>query len=408
MKPFMHLLSEALLPLRHGKGKRMNCDCSQKMDEFRHEWTCALWDEDDFFDGLAIWRGNQLMPAEIVRSFEERVVDVEEHLERENLEWECPWTSSDELFKDGELMTEAERDAALFEKYDKEYVDGGGIVDCFCPSSKKFSCVCCGVERLDENSPWCRKVGRWSDEEHDKYPTSCKCKNSKKVICGVCHVQRARPNGELKPYDTYPWTYYTPAVTNGYNNYSNFQPKCRHRQHQVTMPSGIKVYASSAHGGEANGIEPFVPDVHVMLDQAQKPKIVALYMDWQDHGLPRIPDSDVIATAQAMLAFAREGKSVEFGCIGGHGRTGCLLGIMYLLDKGPALVKDGDEVIDWVRKAICDNCIEGQQQEDYMEYMRLLLTGHAVERPEKPKPVSKPGSEKTELKKIDVNLEGWD
>jgi len=390
----------------------MNCNCSQKVDEFRHEWECSLWDDDDFFDGLAIWRANQLMPAEVVTPFEERIPAIEEHLEREGLDWECPWVhdsnDGDEvLYKDGELMSDAERDDALFRKYDQGYVDEGGVVGCFCPTEKQLACTCCGVERLDATSKWCRDMQRWQDEEAGKWPTACVCKNSNKVICSTCHVQRARPAKSTGPSDSFPWTFYTVGAYKGTNNY-NFTPKCRHRQHQVTLPSGIKVYASSAHGGEGNGVEPFVPDMHVMLDPAQKPKIAAVYLDWQDHGLPRIPDANVIEVANGMLELAREGKSVEFGCIGGHGRTGCLLGIMYLIDKGPGLVKDGDEVIDWVRAAVCDNCIEGKQQEDYMEYMRLLLTGHAVERPQKPVPATSWVPKKiTEPKKLNLNLEEW-
>lgn len=60
-----------------------------------------------------------------------------------------------------------------------------------------------------------------------------------------------------------------------------------------------------------------------------------------------------------------KGKRILVYCIGGHGRTGTVLGA-FLASAGC------DDVIDMVRKYHCDKAIETKTQEQYLDYMEAM------------------------------------
>ena len=339
-------------------------------------------------------------------------------------------------------------DRVEFEQYDARYVKRGGIVGCFCgkarrpkeePPGKDTRCTWCQVKRKHPNSPWIRTVERWNfesnhkdDWEENPNKIACACKPPSLALCGKCKVQRAKPfeagfpDQKATPeerkqfYEQWPMTYYGTINKKGSSGGGSYQntvwtSKDRHRQDPVKLPSGATLYCSSANGGTPpKDQEEFIPDLHVMLDGAQRPKILAWYVEWRDHGLPVIEDTMVLAVADTMLDMAKNGKKVEFGCIGGHGRTGCMLGIIYMKDVGPENTT-GEKVVDWVRATYCEHAIEGAQQEHYMEYMRQLMLGnHELERPKKQtvvksKSKSKSKSPKEKTSKVSTLPQGeWE
>ena len=82
-----------------------------------------------------------------------------------------------------------------------------------------------------------------------------------------------------------------------------------------------------------------------------------IFISWPDRGI--IDKQQLVPVVNKILDYLEEGRQVEIGCFGGHGRTGtvaaCVLGIAEHLD--------GDMAIDEIRKRYCTYAIEGILQE---------------------------------------------
>lgn len=337
----------------------LRCDCTLQAEAFHHEWDCSLWDDDDFYVGAAQWDGMSLIPTGNIEDEESHITQTEAFLKAKGFEgWECPWFY-DLGFED---------DGLPHEFTDEEYLKGGGIIDCLCTTEKEYRCGICGVERQNKEGPWKRDSWRKSDEGRT-FP-SCNCLDKHK-LCVQHGTQRKSVEDQ--------WTYYSPPG-NLFGTYKTWEPKCTHNQQKVEFPSGKLVHCTSAYG---NGTRAHTPDLHVMLDTAQKPTTWAWYIPWRDHGLPVIDDTEIISLVDVMETYMGDGKFVETGCIGAHGRTGVLLALLYMKDVG-ASQTTGEAAIEWVRTNYCKKAVEGVQQELYVEHMRLLMMGTPSERPTPP------------------------
>lgn len=82
------------------------------------------------------------------------------------------------------------------------------------------------------------------------------------------------------------------------------------------------------------------------------------FVDWPDMGPPT---STVLAYAKWAHEQWSQGKSIQFGCFGAHGRTGTFLALLFLL-SGQA--KDGKMAMDMVHQKHCKDAIESKRQED--------------------------------------------
>jgi len=103
------------------------------------------------------------------------------------------------------------------------------------------------------------------------------------------------------------------------------------------------------------------------------------FITWPDYG---IPTSELMGLTQIFEAYykAKNGEMVEIGCIGGHGRTGTILAIMYIASAEGKV--NGKEAYKFVKKTYCEHAIESEIQEWYIDYAAAYWYGH--EMPEKP------------------------
>ena len=149
--------------------------------------------------------------------------------------------------------------------------------------------------------------------------------------------------------------------------------RCRHYDHPIEFPGGVKVYASSEFEREDD--EPG-PDFGLYLDGIWKPDGLAYHVSWEDFGLPkRMP----IASYAIIDVYnkAKAGLWVEVGCIGGHGRTGTVLACMGVLAG-----LSPKEAVAYVRKNYCVNAIETSEQEWFVKWFSVFLNGGTIRKPQ--------------------------
>lgn len=117
------------------------------------------------------------------------------------------------------------------------------------------------------------------------------------------------------------------------------------------------------------GNDPYVredtPSFGLYLDERWASPWPHEHLDWPDFGVPE--DLDALRRALTdVLTRARNGDSVEIGCLGGHGRTGTALACLAVLTGTPA----ADAVV-WVRANYCYKAVETDSQE------QLVATFHS-------------------------------
>jgi hypothetical protein len=102
------------------------------------------------------------------------------------------------------------------------------------------------------------------------------------------------------------------------------------------------------------------PAFGLYLDDRWKPPWSHSRVDWPDFELPR-DTAAFRAALEEVLDRARQGKRVELGCWGGHGRTGTALACLAVLAGTPA-----SEAVAWVRENYCEKAIETEAQEAFV------------------------------------------
>jgi Protein-tyrosine phosphatase len=134
---------------------------------------------------------------------------------------------------------------------------------------------------------------------------------------------------------------------------------------RVVLPDGTAVSAVSF-----DRLDPYVrgrePDYGLYLDHRWEPPWPHEYLEWPDFGVPK-SSATVISNLTAVLKRARDGESVEIGCVGGHGRTGTALACAAVLTGCPPT-----EAVDWVRNNYCPQAIETPTQETFILKLGLL------------------------------------
>lgn len=157
-------------------------------------------------------------------------------------------------------------------------------------------------------------------------------------------------------------------------------PDCRHWRQKFELQDGLHVFASAWLDKPTRPRKPEkgVPDAQIdvgfYLDSrwASEKLLVspgfrlsigkrtrgprAIVYPWEDWGVPEDPSlfRRVLAWLLERVEF---GKSVEIGCMGGHGRTGTVLACLLVLQGiGPR------RAIGQVRSAYCEEAIESRRQ----------------------------------------------
>ncbi len=152
-------------------------------------------------------------------------------------------------------------------------------------------------------------------------------------------------------------------------------PTCRHWRGPVDLLDGAVVFASAWFDRPSRGrvVDMDWPDVGFYLDGswasaalvcspgfrppfARRPRGRIVVYPWPDLGVPRDPRRFRRAL-RWLLEQASEGRRVEIGCAGGHGRTGSTLaGLLVLQGLSP------QEAIRRVRRTYCEEAIESAEQ----------------------------------------------
>ena len=87
-------------------------------------------------------------------------------------------------------------------------------------------------------------------------------------------------------------------------------------------------------------------------------KYPTIYCKWPDYGAVHLTVVDWLV--KAMMVSMEAGMSVDIGCQGGHGRTGCLLACLIAKVEG----KGSKAAMDAVHKRHCTKAIESHSQEN--------------------------------------------
>lgn len=221
--------------------------------------------------------------------------------------------------------------------------------------------------------------GKWWYKNGEE--VKCYCHVPKKLSCSLCQVSR-----EVESANWSPWVDITvsePTKSHPHSAYawgSSWDKKftkCDHLMTPVRLQT-TTVYASSLNDNRTHSI----PDWGLYADWSWRPYWRNEHIDWKDLGLPEDYD---IAFEQISYAYdlARAGKTVEIGCIGGHGRTGTILCCMAVLDGMTA-----QEALTHIELTYCADIVETFEQEWFIKWFEATAYGNTP--PEKPQP--KPSS----------------
>ncbi|GAB3912402.1 protein-tyrosine-phosphatase [Microlunatus endophyticus] len=133
-----------------------------------------------------------------------------------------------------------------------------------------------------------------------------------------------------------------------------------HVHHDVVrLPDGTPITAVSF-----DPADPYArdrdPDFGLYLDPRWRPSWDHDHLDWPDFGVPA-DRAIVLSDLGSLLDRARQGQSVEIGCLGGHGRTGTALALLAVLAGHPS-----DDAVAWVRTHYCPKAVETDEQQAYV------------------------------------------
>lgn len=134
----------------------------------------------------------------------------------------------------------------------------------------------------------------------------------------------------------------------------------------VTFPDGTVIRASSI--AERDDDDPS-RDFGLYLDSRWAPTWPAEVIDWPDFGLPADPERAASQIEQA-FARARDGETVEIGCLGGLGRTGTVLACFAVVAGVAA-----PDAVAWVRRTYRPEAVETDAQSDWVAWFAAHRPG---------------------------------
>jgi protein-tyrosine phosphatase len=158
-------------------------------------------------------------------------------------------------------------------------------------------------------------------------------------------------------------------------------PTCRHWREPVDLLDGVVVFASAWFDRPSrHRVDMEWPEVGFYLDGswasasllsspgfrppfARRSRTRIVIYPWPDLGVPTNPRTFKRAL-RWLLEQASEGRRVEVGCAGGHGRTGTTLAALLVLQGVSAR-----EAVRRVRRRYCGEAIESVQQADMVRHL---------------------------------------
>ena len=389
------------------------CTCFP-IDEGVHDKDCELWESDAFKAGLLDWdpKALQLQATDVdyytlteqeIAEFaavvggpddDEKdantgrafVVTPEGTIEElDDNDWDYDdWM--DQRLADIEAAKESSgtKDKAQ-SAFDKLRAAAKGVADKVAPKAKPVmpECTCTAKDKdigLTKNHPMACELsdfGPWMSRD-------CEWDHKNRRLLWYKPeqelVSEGKPSLTEPPYDISKFlsafrekqknrtTTYGGNSSGGMGYQSSFVPKCRHYAQPVVFPDGTTVYASSRWDRKP---EDPVPDYALYVDSSWRPTSFASFLPWRDHGMPTIRWDHAVGAIVDAFNHAREGWSVEIGCIGGHGRTGSVLACMAILAGVPA-----DDACQWVWDHYCVEAIEADSQIWWIEWFGSQVSDH--------------------------------
>lgn len=172
------------------------------------------------------------------------------------------------------------------------------------------------------------------------------------------------------------WVY---SSNTGWKNAGGRHAFCDHWRQEVQLLNNLVIKASGYFDRPGVAVPPMATDIGLYFDDAWGQGILAtpgvdipgldtkghrVILPWPDYGVP----ASVRQTRTVFLWVLKQlkaGKTVEIGCLGGHGRTGtCLASLLVLQGMNPK------KAIRRIRTRYCQNAIEGTAQESMVFQMK--------------------------------------
>jgi hypothetical protein len=163
-------------------------------------------------------------------------------------------------------------------------------------------------------------------------------------------------------------------------------PHCDHWLTPYTLPKGEVLYLSGNSTPTAKHKSDIEPTAGIYLDyywmaglnratvmtntalrdDCREDAMEVMYVPWKDMGVVTVKALSIAAVWA--LARLKAGAKLEIGCVGGHGRTGTLLGAI-LVYQGLT----GEEAVEKVRSGYCKKAIETKGQEKLLTELSEAL-----------------------------------
>lgn len=154
--------------------------------------------------------------------------------------------------------------------------------------------------------------------------------------------------------------------------YKPVEPPCKHDRDKLAVAEFQVNLSGKIANPSPNKVQ---ADVKFYLDQSRLPvdlyytadapengwEDVLVYIPWPDWGV--IPMDLLARTVTEIHQALQDKKTVEIGCVGGHGRTGTLTAalVIKLMDM------DSEEAITYVRENYCKKAVESKGQKDLLK-----------------------------------------
>lgn len=390
-------------------GDEYKCTCEMEYVSCKnsyHAEMCELWQEETFKSGLDEWDGDLgclVLAQSPWQHPEDFIWDGDEPVVRKGSYSAAPkQTYNISVGSDAALMQEA------VEQWERmqDPIDGSFLSEA---EQEVMDALTAGTASPDDTGLICLADGSYADFElrvtyrrgekdgrpdwqeiwwdgkapedwdtNDTPPTAtvtydCDCTPAKKFYCSTHNVQRDKEGD--------PWRYWGGHSTTGTTytssySYSGFG-RCNHCFDTFELPglqhNNIKISGKRFHTTDTT------PDFGLYAYSGWNPSCVATFIPWQDYGLPTVDFARVFEAIQTAWDLSCEGKVVEVGCMGGHGRTGTILACLALLSDPEMTAR---QAIHHVRKVHCNEAIETNEQEWFVAWFRAQLLGETC--PPKP------------------------
>lgn len=387
---------------RKDKPMEIRCNCTmefQRTSNYNHDDQCALWTERTFWDGEDYWDGEagylRIAPLgmnpgashQYPYTADGRMISTTSDIGTYSSR--SPWENADDYIWDGDEPIISKATAQTRASKVPEVCDQEDEYDAALIAGSEADEY--GWVKLPDGS-WADKENRvtyraikddkgqecWVEELWDEVDLSapigdgtakCTCQNEKTYWCTPCGVTRDRKEDE--------WRWQTAQDVKDYENDWNYWSTntCTHAMDPILL-NGVEVYASKVR----NHTSDTTPDLGIYAYSGWNPASPAMFIPWQDYGLPTCSYTSAAKSIKLAFESAKAGEVVEVGCMGGHGRTGTILACMAIL-ADPELT--GPEAVKLVQTAHCAKAVETSSQEWFVRWFRAWYLGEVFTEPEK-------------------------